>query len=1347
MRIANSLFPLLLFWAIVCSNSVQLTAQVWPAFRHDNARSGSVDAQLDASRLELQWTWQSEVPPQPAWDGPAQWDAYNLIRDLPAMRQYDACFHPVSDGKLLFFGSSSQDTLTALEIDGGSKAWSYVAGGPIRLAPTVHNDFVLFGCDDGFAYCLNRKTGELIWKFNPSNHSSAIQRRLINNDRLISFFPIRTGITVRDGVAYFGASFLPWNESFLCAVDVETGGMNSELDTYVTSHSSMTLEGSLLVADDNLIVPQGRVAPLMFNRSNGEALGSLAGGGGVTIVLTEEGDIVRAEGGRDARSGQVGVFQGRERVASFPRGRAMVVTDDRFFVIDGQKLFSAERESNELFWSCEVDEPLEIILAGEHLFVGGRDHVTAIDVNSGDAVWSSPAEGRVFGLAVAGGSLIASTDAGAVHAFAPTASAEWSSIQESTGDDWVSPPVAPVRERNLVHRWVFHRSAMSTGNGAVDGTTVMSVEVRDQAGDTGLDLTGTAKMIRVGDADSVEAIELDQSYFPIDKPTAESLPTQEISIEAWVRVDQPLTWGGIAGYLQDDGSIERGWILGFRDDKFCFGVAGGRNGLTYMNATDAFMPGAWNHVVGTYDSDEMRLYVNGSLAASSREQSGPLFCEGNLHFAIGAYKDENELYPLQGALHEVRIYATALDAPTISRSFRARANDFKGAVLAAPAATEDFVETGPYVRFTAPGTAEVTYTTLENCPTVLELITEGNIERFAESNSTQQHKVTLSDLPLRRDLQFQILDRDSTDSSRSENYAIDTHFDWTQTRGETSEEIANLIANSPNPRGLAFVMGVENRERAETLARESEFNVVLAVGSETVAKAIRNEIQNDETLFYGNDLSVIVAPVEELPAVSASVVISSKNDDFVRRLVRPEGGVLSDGNSVVWKRDALKGSGQWTHMYGRADNSAFGGEHLSDVSNREDLMTQWIGRPGPRYQTDRQNRKPSPLAAGGRLFLQGQQRMIALDSYSGTVLWSVESPTVMRWNVPHDCSNWCADDDGVYVAAEDKAWFIDGRNGEVKREFELPGEPDNHHWGFISRFNDQLIGSSVRTDAIYYDWWGPSKWFDSTGGDDTHVVAGEQLFSLDHQSGAQQWTYDGLVLHPTITIMDGSIYFVEDKTSAHIESENRRIAVANGQQYELVCLDSKSGEVKWKNALDSFTGHVSCIYLAGGGEEELRRLVLVASESTTGEFDVRTFNPVSGGTQWQRTVEWETNHHGKHISRPAIQGELLYLRPEVMNLADGETIHRGFPGGHGCSSYTLSTNGLFSRLGETTWWDVRNEKVNRFDRIRTDCWISVVPAQGMILSAEGGGGCSCGTWLETSLGFLPRSVDEELPEE
>jgi outer membrane protein assembly factor BamB len=229
--------------------------------------------------------------------------------------------------------------------------------------------------------------------------------------------------------------------------------------------------------------------------------------------------------------------------------------------------------------------------------------------------------------------------------------------------------------------------------------------------------------------------------------------------------------------------------------------------------------------------------------------------------------------------------------------------------------------------------------------------------------------------------------------------------------------------------------------------------------------------------------------------------------------------------------------------------------------------------------------------------------------------------------------------------------------------------------------------------------------------------------------------------------MDDRIFFIEDKTSDHIASQQRRISLDQSQSYELVCLNAVDGKIQWKQPIDPFAGHLASFYLAGGGDEDNRCLVTVASESTKKQFSVAAFDRDNGKKKWSKAVVWEANHHGKHISRPALQGELMYLRPEVLSLADGSTIQRGFPGGHGCASYTLTTNGMFSRLGETTWWDVRTQKVNRFDRIRTDCWISVVPAQGMLLSAEGGGGCSCGSWLETSLGFLPRSVDESLPEQ
>ena len=209
--------------------------------------------------------------------------------NLPAMRQYDACFYPVSDGEIAIFGSSSQDFVKAVDVKTGEPRWQFVAGGPVRLAPTIFRNKVLFGCDDGYVYCLNKSDGSQLWRFSPSVEQGAEQRMLINNDRLISYYPIRTGVVVRDGIAYFGSSLLPWRESFLCAIDVENGTLDDSNDTYITRCDDATLEGNLLIADNRLIVPQGRIAPLLFDRTSGENKGSLPGGGGVTAVDHRKG--------------------------------------------------------------------------------------------------------------------------------------------------------------------------------------------------------------------------------------------------------------------------------------------------------------------------------------------------------------------------------------------------------------------------------------------------------------------------------------------------------------------------------------------------------------------------------------------------------------------------------------------------------------------------------------------------------------------------------------------------------------------------------------------------------------------------------------------------------------------------------------------------------------------------------------------------------------------------------------------------------------------------------------------------------------------------------------------------
>ncbi len=51
------------------------------------------------------------------------------------------------------------------------------------------------------------------------------------------------------------------------------------------------------------------------------------------------------------------------------------------------------------------------------------------------------------------------------------------------------------------------------------------------------------------------------------------LPTQAMSAEAWVSIDMPTTWGGFISAVQDNGEAEKGWVLGYDQDAFTFGLA------------------------------------------------------------------------------------------------------------------------------------------------------------------------------------------------------------------------------------------------------------------------------------------------------------------------------------------------------------------------------------------------------------------------------------------------------------------------------------------------------------------------------------------------------------------------------------------------------------------------------------------------------------------------------------------------------------------------------------------------------------------------------------------------------
>lgn len=440
-------------------------AEDWPTYAHDNRRSHT-SAETLTLPLKPAWVYESPDLPQTAWTGPAKWDAYSGNDGLQSMRNFDPAFFVTAAGEFIYFGSSADDAAHCLDAATGKEHWVAFADGAIRLPPTIDGGRAYFGADDGYAYCVDAQTGEQIWRFNPVPEA----RRIPSNNKLVSPWPIRTGILVEDNRAYFAASLFPWEKSYLCALDATSGEKE-----FIAEELNLTLQGALLTSPEKLYAPQGRASPIVFARDSGSRIGSVPGTGGVFCILTEDEQLIA--GPQHQKSGDnvtkivatpgtnspVLSITGTERLliagsrAFFHQGKALKAIDRLKFAeaqtaiattpgkikgliksIKGdtppEEVAKIQAQIKELgdampewksqlaaaqLWEQPHPVPSALISAGPHLIIGGENAVSIIDAETGKQLWSAPARGRVYGLVAANGRLFVSTDHGHIHAFAP----------------------------------------------------------------------------------------------------------------------------------------------------------------------------------------------------------------------------------------------------------------------------------------------------------------------------------------------------------------------------------------------------------------------------------------------------------------------------------------------------------------------------------------------------------------------------------------------------------------------------------------------------------------------------------------------------------------------------------------------------------------------------------------------------------------------------------------------------------------------------------------------------------------------------------------------------------------
>ena len=1122
----------------------------WPVYRHDNNRSSATAERLAVKKLKPVWTYRSPIPPQPAWDGPARWDAYHGIHSLPARRDYDVVFAPIIVGRSLYFGSSADDSVHCIDTRTGEEKWTFTTGGPVRIAPTHYKGKLYFGSDDGLAYCITADTGKRVWSYSPAPQ----QRLVLQDGRFISARACRTGITIYEdengrATAYFAVSFLPWVSPYICALDPETGEPEGEGRYARRFDHPFPIEGAMLATKTHLYAPRGNKPSELFRRTDGTPLGGIwASSGGIFCLhIPEENRIVACglayKGAAALLDTPLDGLGDSKRIRYIRGARGMAYKSGVSYTRNQGNVYATERKTNRKLWDVGGGAMFDVIVAGNAVFIGAEDKVRAVSASTGKPAWEARVLGQAHALAVADRALFVSTDRGTITCFRPATT-------------------APRRKK----------------------------------------------------------------------------------------------------------------------------------------------------------------------AAKKKSK-------------------------------------TTRDAAKVTA--------------------------GPFVRYLDANSAEISWHTARLTPTIL--VYGDGAKTFRDAKPKIVHRAVMKDISLDRAYKYQIRTFVRGVWRQTGNYAIDTHFNFhlpsipeqadpyakDEMAGAYAKVAAYAVKTAKADQGLCLVIGAGDLGHlGYRIAKATRMRVLYVDADLKQVEAARAKLF--ATGAYGARVAVLhVENTTNLPLpggvfhliVGNSPMTAGKwtgDIDEVARLLKPVQGVALFGRPAgveetalglrgpvfkwdvtmtddgIWGRLArtkpTAGSKPWTHMYGGAHNTACSDDTLQGAASFEQFVTQWLGRPGARYQADRQNRKPAPLAANGRLFMQGLGTLISVDAYDGTVLWSLEIPGLAHFNMTRDSSNFCTDGDYVYLAFRDKCWMIEADTGKVHKMLDVVPKPRRKQaprWGYVASVEDTLIGSTAQMGAEWSGYWGSGAWYEHGGWE---KICSDQLFGIDKKTGSIKWTYTkGVIIHTTITIGNKRIYFCESRDKRAIDSGSRAL---NGgeiwdEQY-LVALDVNTGKKLWEEKFQR--GRIvagNAMYsLAYAGE----KLVLSSASGGKGGGNhfIYAFDAASGKEAWKAQMRWPGYGHGVHLGRPVVVGDTLYISPGVFELETGKRLPIKAPKG-ACGTESASRHALFSRASTIGIWDRKTHKQTVVPTVRPDCWLTAIPAEGLLLAPEGGGGCVCSFWLESSIALAPRT--------
>ena len=587
-------------------------------------------------------------------------------------------------------------------------------------------------------------------------------------------------------------------------------------------------------------------------------------------------------------------------------------------------------------------------------------------------------------------------------------------------------------------------------------------------------------------------------------------------------------------------------------------------------------------------------------------------------------------------------------------------------------------------------------------------------------------------------------------------------------------------------RGYCFVYGAGKGRLAYELAVRSQFNILGVETDGAKVDAGRTVLHGEDvygdriTLHNGSLSSLRYRDYAAVLVVCDAMIETGTcpgNASEMFRMVRPDGGVaiigqpadcpnvlerselenwlnaaglnyvITENSDGIWakvSRGALAGAGKWTHLWADAANTACSG----DTRITDNFGVLWFGEPGPRILTDRHWRPMAPLYNHGRFIVPGDNHIVCADAYNGARLWDMDIPNSTRIAILRD-SGWLAmGQDYLYIAVEENCLEVDMDTGKVVSTWTPPMA--NKDWGYIALEGGLLFGSEQKTGASrlavdYYDSGSAGNQISRKDNQPTVVSTG--FFCCDLETGQLQWEYrnNSVIANPSICIGDDGVYFIESYASVAVGDADARVVptdFCSGSNEYIVKLNKLTGEVLWREQHDLpfaniiYQSYANGIVLASGCTTNL----------STGKFryHYRAINGSNGLLVWQK--DWDSTHnasdkdHGGQDKHPMIVGDNVYLKFGSYNLQTGNSI--GFTyASTNCADFSSCQTHIFGRNnGNPSIYNLSSSGANipLCSAMRPGCYISIIPAGGMVILPAYSAGCTCGYTLQTSIGWIPR---------